>query len=395
MRMVCVLVMCLSCSVAYAEDPGQSLQNVDQNNVQLEGYKAQKGIQYVTLKASRSKRRRGRKTRKKSLRFSMRSGRCYWLFVAAPRGVDFVLHIKHKVSRQQSYKSRLSNKNASPKERLSRSFCKSRGERYYFKVSASRGGRIAYRVFVRSNRSSRSGRSRGKKRRRRRRRRRKKVKDPCVAACKGKYKRCKRRCRTRFCKRSCEDSRARCYNECDAANQAKKQAAAPKDPEPKPSGPRSFATLRKILQNGRPGTKRSALRELVRFGPKALPLLLNALQDPHPLVSGEASNSLAALGTPALAPMRKRLSAPQAITREWAAETLGKMRAKAAPAIPALRKALSDRDGDVRTAAAKALGKIGSPARSSIPALRKLLKDPVARVRQAAQSAIVLLQKKP
>jgi HEAT repeat protein len=83
---------------------------------------------------------------------------------------------------------------------------------------------------------------------------------------------------------------------------------------------------------------------LTRFGPRALPALLQALED------------------------------ADATTRAKAARTLSSLGEAAAPAVPALSEALRDTDPEVRLSAAKAVWHITAQAEEVVPALARLLK---------------------
>lgn len=97
------------------------------------------------------------------------------------------------------------------------------------------------------------------------------------------------------------------------------------------------------------------------MGPKAkgqMPLLLEALKDPDPVV------------------------------RAYAGGALGEIGAKAKRAVPELSEALKDRNSAVRLGAATALGKIGRKAREAVPALEAAAQDKDGEVRQAASEAL-------
>jgi HEAT repeat protein len=87
-----------------------------------------------------------------------------------------------------------------------------------------------------------------------------------------------------------------------------------------------------------------AATALARFGPRALPALLVALE------------------------------AEDAATRAKAARTLSGMGEAAAPAVPALSEAMHDADPEVRLAVAKAVWNITGQTEEVVPALARLLK---------------------
>jgi HEAT repeat protein len=109
---------------------------------------------------------------------------------------------------------------------------------------------------------------------------------------------------------------------------------------------RMHVSQEKALQSCGQQLKDSSCAEtaLARFGPRALPALLQAL------------------------------GAADATTRAKAARTLSGIGEAAAPAVPALSEALRDGDVDVRLAAAKAVWNITAQTEEVVPALAQLLK---------------------
>jgi HEAT repeat protein len=89
---------------------------------------------------------------------------------------------------------------------------------------------------------------------------------------------------------------------------------------------------------------------------KALPALITALTNPHPLV------------------------------RESAVKAVGMIGAAGAKAVPDLISALRDTDAGVRETAADTLGKLGELAVDAVPALVNLFED--GRVRSRAEAAL-------
>jgi HEAT repeat protein len=91
--------------------------------------------------------------------------------------------------------------------------------------------------------------------------------------------------------------------------------------------------------------RHTAIQALGKIGTPAVPLLLQALRNPEPLVRDGAANALYAMG------------------------------AQASAATPALVAALDDSESFVRGMAAAALGAIGVGAQQAVPALLRLLND--------------------
>jgi HEAT repeat protein len=107
----------------------------------------------------------------------------------------------------------------------------------------------------------------------------------------------------------------------------------------------------------------------------ALPLLLDALDDPQVTHAASASVSVVPLGAPDPRVLRYLLPEPGSRTfNTHAAERIGKAIHDMGPRIvPALTKALGERDPRIRAGAAAALEGFGVAARSAVPALRDAL----------------------
>jgi HEAT repeat protein len=120
----------------------------------------------------------------------------------------------------------------------------------------------------------------------------------------------------------------------------------------------------------------------------AVPALIEALDDPEPLVRLSAADALGKVGpaagdaVPKLAEMLKTDEPVRVI------KAIRKMRGVNLPAIPALVEALEHPDAEVRENAAEALGEIGPAARDAAPALEALREDPSEKVRQEGARAL-------
>ena len=101
-----------------------------------------------------------------------------------------------------------------------------------------------------------------------------------------------------------------------------------------------------------------ALRKLGAQAAPAVPALIDLLRDDGNGACQEAVETLAAIGLPAIEP---------------------------------LKRALTDAESPRRAAAARALGLIGKPAKSAVPALFKVVTDSVPEVRRAAGEALWLV----
>lgn len=151
-----------------------------------------------------------------------------------------------------------------------------------------------------------------------------------------------------------------------------------------------------------------ALRAMASSDPQVMPPLLNALSHPSPIVQSASARALAAIGAPAVAPLKRLLEDRASMRATWAAYALGDMGPIAAAALEELRAGMrsgetpffgccavavasisggteampylievvrgDDADGP-RQAAAKALGDMGPAAVAAIDVLEALLDD--------------------
>ncbi|MHB0955863.1 MAG: HEAT repeat domain-containing protein [Pirellulaceae bacterium] len=103
--------------------------------------------------------------------------------------------------------------------------------------------------------------------------------------------------------------------------------------------------------------RRLAAKRLVQaaVSPHSLTGLIAAFKDSHAEVRNEVSNSLVAIGRPAVPQLVQALQDPDVYIRRRAAQTLGKLNNVAVEAVPALQERLQDADPQVRALAAKSL----------------------------------------
>lgn len=139
----------------------------------------------------------------------------------------------------------------------------------------------------------------------------------------------------------------------------------------------------------------------------AVPLIVNALQDPDPVVRMMAVRALdkidphnpansksvsvlvgcmtAPQGGSSLAASRFPFEATQAAT------ILGELHREPDVSVPALIQALQSDDRYLRQSAAVALGRFGGQAKTAVPALTKALEDSDTHVRRQAAAALKLI----
>jgi HEAT repeat protein len=132
-----------------------------------------------------------------------------------------------------------------------------------------------------------------------------------------------------------------------------------------------------------------ALRALARIGdPGAVGPLIAALASADSWLAPRIADILARHGELAVAPLVELLSSKaRDPARAWAANVLGEVRA--GRALPVLVQALDDPDDEVRGKAATALGRLGD-RRAVAPLLEHLLTDPAPFVRARIASSLAL-----
>ncbi len=105
--------------------------------------------------------------------------------------------------------------------------------------------------------------------------------------------------------------------------------------------------------------------------------------------SEAASDAFVKMGERALPALIEALDDPDAAVRFGAVETLHGLYASAEPAVPALTAALSDPSARVRGAAAEALEAIGPSSIEAVVQLSLCLADPRKRIRSTARRALL------
>lgn len=151
-----------------------------------------------------------------------------------------------------------------------------------------------------------------------------------------------------------------------------------------------FALI-KTMEGKTPIENMTAVQALGRIGPKAVPALIEAMQDEDSSMRESAIYALWWMqpqtdpeATEVVLALIKALGDENSDVRVRAADALGQIGPKASAAVPALIEALKDEDSSVRKSAAEALGKIGSETSVAVPALIKALKDEDSSVGSAA-----------
>jgi HEAT repeat protein len=181
----------------------------------------------------------------------------------------------------------------------------------------------------------------------------------------------------------------------------------------------------KRLYSQNPKEVETATRELEQLGANALPMIQQALRDPHaeaetlkgalkavgilgrtaaplvndvaevlsePALTAEAAVALSFMGRGAFGPLREALSSSDPIVRREALRSIGKLKERAPleadVAVPLLIARLKDRDPGVRAVAATYLGIIHERPADAIPALIAALGDEDDEVRRAAAAAL-------
>ncbi len=147
--------------------------------------------------------------------------------------------------------------------------------------------------------------------------------------------------------------------------------------------------LERLLEDGSPAVRVSALHALTEFGEEAVPLLVEALKNDK--MDYWAMLALAELGPQAKAavgPLTEKLASQRPEIRREALICLGKIGPDAAPAIPVLEKLLDDERGDAVLGVAYVLGSIGPAAQKSAERLKPYAADPDQMTRLACAWAL-------
>ena len=134
-----------------------------------------------------------------------------------------------------------------------------------------------------------------------------------------------------------------------------------------------------------------AAYQLAAHGARAIPDLLDSLQDESQHVRRNTCYALSAIGVPAVAPLIRALEAKNWWVRDSAAEVLGDMGRDAQKAVPALMHAVRDESDAIRSHAAEALGTTGQQSDTAVPALIAATQDAEESVRRNAVFALAQL----
>ena len=157
-------------------------------------------------------------------------------------------------------------------------------------------------------------------------------------------------------------------------------------------GPAAAPSVLGLLSETRYGGRDTAIAILRAYGTNVLPVLVAALDDPHPTLRAGAVQTLGKfpsdqLGT--LVPFQKAARDSQPSVRTAAIWALGQMQDRPAEVVPDLVSALSDASPQVQIQAASALRSFGGSAALALPALRQCLGAPVDLLRTEAALTLV------
>ncbi len=145
-----------------------------------------------------------------------------------------------------------------------------------------------------------------------------------------------------------------------------------------------ITALLRALSDGDEESRLIALDALLTIGPKALPVLIEALRDSSPPVRAAAAEMIGEIGEASAAGyLLPLLTDGDGTVRAMAARSLGKLRST--DALPSLITCLLDLKADVRREAVTALGRIGSPA---VDDLIATLTGPSDEIRRGAAEAL-------
>lgn len=170
--------------------------------------------------------------------------------------------------------------------------------------------------------------------------------------------------------------------------------------EPKVDGRTLGYRIEQLMSDDK-ASRKTALNELWRFGPKAgpaIPALTAALKDDDETIRHGAAYAMTWIGPAAEDAVPALILAAQDRNhrvRSCVLNALGKIGPKAKASVPAIVEAMKDPDAGIRTVAAEAAGNIGPAAVEAVPQLTKGLDDPDKMVRRFAAQAIGQIQRKP
>ena len=156
-------------------------------------------------------------------------------------------------------------------------------------------------------------------------------------------------------------------------------------------GARSFALLRRLLDDEDATLHVAAFSVIQRIGPPAIPLLVRLLQHESDSIRRGAVSELIDLApyTESIQPaLRLVLRDADSIVAGDAARALGALGSKASPSVDALVTTLPHEDPYVRIYAAEALASIGPSAARATKALTDALGDPIPRGRRSPRDPL-------
>ncbi len=154
---------------------------------------------------------------------------------------------------------------------------------------------------------------------------------------------------------------------------------------------RTLSEWQQPLRDPNPAVRAEAVEAMGHFGARAVPTLIQALEDRDWLVQHRALQvlrQLAPMETTAVAALSQALRSRDWAVRHGATQELGELVPGAAPAVPALIEALKDPDWLVRLGAIQALGQLGSVAAPAVSALIHARTDSDRVVQEAAIKAL-------
>lgn len=161
------------------------------------------------------------------------------------------------------------------------------------------------------------------------------------------------------------------------------------------AGPKAIPVVSQALKSDNPYVNIGGVIALWVIGVPAVPELAKAVDHPNPEVRCKAIEALGHIGVnadSAVPALVRRVNDIEPRVQKYAMEALPKMGIRAKFAVDALIGVLRDAsDPELRVCAAKALGEIGPDAAAALPVLKALAKEPEP-LRTAAQTAIKQIQ---
>lgn len=157
------------------------------------------------------------------------------------------------------------------------------------------------------------------------------------------------------------------------------------------AGPRAVPVVSQALKSDNPHVNIGGVIALWVIGTPAIPELVKAIDHPNPEVRCKAIQAIGHLGVnadSAVPALVRRVNDTEPRVQKYAMEVLPKMGIRAKLAVDALVGVLQNAsDPELRVCAAKALGEIGPDASAAVPALKALAKGPEP-LRTAVQTAL-------